>query len=224
MNILIVAATQAEVKPLLNKLTIKAQTGNFSMCSYKSINVDVLITGVGMTATAYHLGKFLSKKYDFALNLGLAGAFNKNIDLGEVVNVTYDRFSELGAEDGDNFLTLAEIKLQDENEFPFTKGELVNSFFSKNKIIDELPKVSGVTVNTVHGNEESIEKIISRYHPYVESMEGAAFLFACLTEKIPCAQVRAISNYVEKRNRDAWKIPLAIENLNKKALEILDGF
>jgi len=30
-----------------------------------------------------------------------------------------------------------------------------------------------------------------------------------------------VSNYVEKRNRDAWQIGLAIKNLNTFALEFL---
>jgi futalosine hydrolase len=54
-------------------------------------------------------------------------------------------------------------------------------------------------------------------------MEGAAFMFACDQERIPYLQVRAVSNLVEKRNRDRWNIPLAIENLNKKIIEFLDS-
>jgi futalosine hydrolase len=57
----------------------------------------------------------------------------------------------------------------------------------------------------------------------VESMEGAAFMFACEIEDIPYVQIRAISNYVEKRNKEGWNIPLAIENLNRKIMEIIDS-
>ena len=41
-------------------------------------------------------------------------------------------------------------------------------------------------------------------------MEGAAFMYACLIQGTVHAQVRAVSNFVEKRNRDAWKIGDAI--------------
>jgi futalosine hydrolase len=54
-------------------------------------------------------------------------------------------------------------------------------------------------------------------------MEGAAFLFVCENERIPYVQIRAVSNYVEKRNRDAWNIPLALSNLSLKMIEILDA-
>lgn len=225
MNILIVSATRGEIEPLLKKLSIKEEldTGLMSY-SYKNQNVDVLVTGVGMTATAFYLGKSLSKKYDLAINLGVAGSFDRTLNLGGVVNINADRFGDMGAEAGDDFITLAEMDLQNLNEYPYQNGEIVNVSAINNQIINVLPKVSGITVNTVHGNETSIKNVMARYNPAVESMEGAAFLFACLTEKIPCVQVRAISNYVERRNREAWNIPLAIENLNKKAVEILDEF
>jgi len=123
----------------------------------------------------------------------------------------------LGAEDGNSFLSLEEMNLRG-------KSEIVNELITNNPVIDLLPKVNGITVNTVHGNEQSIETVINRFHPYTESMEGAAFLFACKTSNQPCVQIRAISNYVERRNRNNWNIPLAIENLNKKAIEILNAF
>ena len=53
-------------------------------------------------------------------------------------------------------------------------------------------------------------------------MEGAAFMYACMIQGIAHAQVRAVSNFVEKRNRDAWKIADAIRSLGHAALSILD--
>jgi futalosine hydrolase len=57
--------------------------------------------------------------------------------------------------------------------------------------------------------------------PQIESMEGAAFFYACRQLNVPCLQIRAVSNYVEKRNRDNWHIGLAIKNLNKFAMSWL---
>ena len=81
-------------------------------------------------------------------------------------------------------------------------------------LTDELRKVTGITVNTVHGNTESIEAIQERINPTVESMEGAAFFYACEEAQVPAIQIRAISNYVEKRSRENWNVPLAVKNLN----------
>ena len=52
-------------------------------------------------------------------------------------------------------------------------------------------------------------------------MEGAAFMYACLVHGLPFAQVRAVSNVVERRNRDAWKLTEAIANLGATALRML---
>ena len=39
---------------------------------------------------------------------------------------------------------------------------------------------------------------------------------------MPFAEIRAVSNVVEKRNRAAWKLDEAIGNLNAVALRIID--
>ena len=53
-------------------------------------------------------------------------------------------------------------------------------------------------------------------------MEGAAFMHACLISNVPFAQVRAVSNVVEKRNREAWNLGEAFGNLSRCALAILE--
>jgi futalosine hydrolase len=82
--------------------------------------------------------------------------------------------------------------------------------------------MQGISVNRVHGDEESIASIQRRYQPEVESMEGASFFYCALSEHIPFLQLRAISNRVEKRNRDAWDIPRAIQRLNETTIKILE--
>jgi len=62
---------------------------------------------------------------------------------------------------------------------------------------------------------------VRRFAPQVESMEGAAFMYACLISGVPFAQVRAVSNIVEKRNREAWQMGEAIGALGRASLDIL---
>src|SRR5205085_11835259 len=115
---------------------------------------------------------------------GLAGSFDKNIRIGEVMNITEDCFPELGAEDNEAFLSVFDLKLQDPGAYPFEKGIIRNETVQKNGIILKLKQARGITVNTVHGKEESIKKTVKRLSPQTESMEGAAFLFACRMENI----------------------------------------
>jgi len=218
MRILIVAATEPEIGKLIADLRFSVydcDQGSHISCELRDAlnrhQVDTLITGVGMVATAYALGRHLAnEKYDLAINLGIAGSFDRSIDLGEVVEVVEDRFSELGAEDGKEFLSIEQLG--------FGEGVFRSTCNLPGSL--EIRKVSAVTVNTVHGNETNIEKLKSRINPQLESMEGAAFFYACQQASIPCIQIRAVSNYVEKRNRDAWQIGLAIKNLNTFAADL----
>ncbi|MCA5006666.1 futalosine hydrolase [Sphingobacterium bovistauri] len=193
MKTLIVAATRFEIQDTIPLLEEK--------------QIPFLITGVGMTATAYSLGKALAKDdnhFDIVINVGIAGAIDRTLNLGEVVDVQSDCFYELGAEDGNDFLPIEELG--------FAKGNFVSTISQSQA---NLMKVNAITVNKVHGNQLSIEKIQQRLpDTHIETMEGAAVFFVCEQESIACIQIRSISNYVERRNRSAWQIDLAIENLN----------
>lgn len=187
-------------------------------------DVDVLTTGVGMIATAAWCSRtFAAEHYDLALNVGLCGSFDPSLAAPAVVHVTADRIAELGAEDGENFLTIHELQLLDENEFPFEGGLLVNTMPPPLTPLATLRQVTGITVNTVHGSERTIAAVRARYAPDVESMEGAAFMYASLIAGVPFAQVRAVSNAVERRNRGAWKIDAAIRSLGEQSVRLLES-
>ena len=225
MNILIVSATYLEIESLLTHFSfIEQKNQKLHFYTYKNHTVDVLISGVGMTSTAYWLGKTLnSNVYDCAINLGIAGSFNDSVRLGEVVNITSDRISELGAEDGENFLSLIDMNLIVDEGFISPNGEMMNTIQIENEELNSLRKVKSITVNTAHGEESSIKKITQLFNPDTETMEGAAFYYACLLEGIKCTQVRAISNKVKPRNKENWDIPLALSNLTKASLKLLDN-
>lgn len=187
-------------------------------------DVDVLTTGVGMIATAAWCSRtFAAEHYDLALNVGLCGSFDASIAAPDVVHVTADRIAELGAEDGDDFLTIHQLKLLGENEFPFDGGLLVNANPPPLPPLATLRSVTGITVNTVHGNERTIAAVRDRYDPDVESMEGAAFMYASLIAGVPFAQVRAVSNAVVRRNRSAWKVDEAIRALSEESVRLLES-
>ncbi|MFT4525168.1 MAG: futalosine hydrolase [Bacteroidia bacterium] len=197
---LIVAATEAEIEGLRSTLADIAE------CEF-------LVTGIGMVNTTFTLTKYLNgieppKKI---INVGIAGAFNPEIEIGQAVQVVKDRFSELGAEDSGSFLKADEMGLMKKQDVEFE---------SSNKFSELIP-VSGITVNTIHGNERSISQARQLYNPDVESMEGAAVAF--VAEQFGCdwIQIRCISNYVEPRNKDNWNIPLALENLNTTVTQLI---
>jgi futalosine hydrolase len=224
MKILIVSATYLEIEPLLLQFSFEKEVNQkLKRYSYNNHEIDVLVPGVGMTCTAYWMGKTLnSKLYDVAINLGLAGSFDDNLTIGETVHITSDQISELGAEDGDSFLSLIDMDLIEDEDYLLNHGKMKNTIPIQNQVIDSLEKVNGITVNTTHGAAISIQKIQELFQPQVESMEGAAFFYACLLEGITCTQIRTISNKVEKRNKDNWDIPLAVKNLCSTGLQLIN--
>jgi futalosine hydrolase len=218
MRILVVAATEMEVLPLVATMHRTSDRGpRTTSYTHAGHDLVVLTTDVGMVATAAWCSRVMSHQpYDLALNFGVCGSFDRTLEPGRVVHVVSDRLAELGAEDGDAFLSIDDLQLAGEHEF-------VNANPPAIAALRALPAVSAITVNTAHGNERSIAAITARCAPQVESMEGAAFMFACQIHGLPFAQVRAVSNTVERRNRRAWKMMEAITHLNDAAVAIVEG-
>jgi futalosine hydrolase len=167
-------------------------------------------------ATTYALAKALSAgdTFHFALQAGIGGAFDRQIAPGDVVFITADEFADLGAEDHDQYLDIYQMGLAGKDDFPFADGRLYTPLAAVHQSI-ALPQVSALTVNMVTGNEASVARLMAKYGAAVESMEGAAFHYVCLQENIPFAQVRAISNFVEPRDKSKWKMKEAVIGLNK---------
>jgi futalosine hydrolase len=208
LRILVVSATQTESEIL------------------KEVNgVDLIpvVTGVGAVATAWTLTRYLCGEQlpDLAVNIGIAGSFNSDIPPGDVVMPVSDCFADSGVEDRSGFLSLSEAGLQDSDELPFRSGRIIaeNRFVSAASQI--LRPVSAITVNTASGSLPTIARISEKYHPDIETMEGAAFFYVCSREKIPFMALRAVSNMVEPRDREKWNIGLALANLSVKLHEIL---
>jgi futalosine hydrolase len=217
MRILVVAATEFEVRSLKSEvLSRKSEVSQDS--GLKTQDFELLITGVGMVATAFALGRHLANNdYDLVVNLGIAGSFDRNIALGDIREITADTFAELGAEDDNEFLAIEKLGFGESTYYPSAK---LSNFYNLSNTFN-LKTANAITVNTVHGNNASIKKVVDRLNPQLESMEGASFFYACQQMNAPCMQIRAVSNYVEKRNRENWNIGLAIKNLNTFAIEFL---
>jgi len=101
MRILVVAATDAELAPLVTSLEpLAGRSSRLKSYAHERHAVDILTTGVGMVATAtWCSGVFARERYDLVLNGGVCGSFRPALPPGTVVHVTTDRIADLGAED-----------------------------------------------------------------------------------------------------------------------------
>jgi len=223
MKILFVGATCFELYQFFENLKQeKDNKGPVFHYQWHDLEIDLIITGLGMTFTTYFLTKALGlKKYDLVINAGIAGSFRDEISIGTVVNVKSEQFCDFGIEDTEKLQTVFEAGFVDPHSFPFENGILVNPHRFEN--ID-LPVVHGVTGNISHGDPVSIARIKNYFDPDIESMEGAAVFYVCLHEKVPFLEIRAISNYVELRDTDKWDIPVTLENLTDELFRFLRQF
>jgi futalosine hydrolase len=212
MNILVVASTIPEIQGFVHGM---------EKMQYKH-TVDVLISGIGMLATTYAVQKQIAtKQYDFAVQAGICGAFDRSLQLGEVVRVNTETLSEFGVEDDAIFHSAFEMGLVHADTAPFRNGKIYLQCRHIN-CLKHVTLVEAITVNKVHGNEKSIEAITEKFNPQIESMEGAAFAYVCAMEQLECLELRSVSNYVEKRNTNKWQKELAINALEKTLTEVMN--
>lgn len=207
MKILVIAATEFEIEPFIKE----------------NNSADILIMGIGIPQTIFNLSKKLfEKKYKLVVQAGIAGTFNDKIAKSGVVMVSKDTFGDIGINENGKFSTLFEKNFIEENDFPYHKGWLVNThpYFLK----PDLPVVKAITVNTVTDNTFQIKKQIEKFNPDIESMEGAAFHYVCLRQKINFLQLRSISNEVGERDKNKWDIKNAIVNLNIELKKLVQNF
>jgi len=216
-KVFLFAATEFEILPTIQHLEDNFQKKSFFEYSMGELSIFPVITGVGSMLTSLAISRISNlQEADLLINAGVAGSYSRELNIGDVVEVVEDRFGDLGVEEADgSFTDIFEMELMNGDQFPFEKGVI------KNEAQTNYQKVSGITVNKVHGTESSIQKISKKYNAEIETMEGAAFLYTSKIMDIKCIQIRAISNYVEPRNKDNWNIQLAIDSLNKALISIM---
>jgi futalosine hydrolase len=218
VRILYITATLTEADTLQRireRLAITEDSDNFEFSS--------LVSGIGSMATAWNMNHWikLNGKPDIAINAGIAGSFRDELIPGDVVLPLSDCFADSGIEDGNDFFTLSEAGLITADEFPYKNGLLYADTSYINKIRHIVKPVRAITVNTATGSETTRNKLIKKFNPDIETMEGATFFYICSREKIPFLAVRAISNKIELRNKNNWNIPLALKNLSDKIIDVL---
>src|SRR4051812_16770685 len=113
VKMILVSATAFEIEPLLHFLQ-PYKTAEGDSYIFGKLFITPAITGVGMTNTAFELGKKAGEPFDLALNLGIAGSF-KHYQPGDVVNIIRDCLSELGAQDQETFLSIDSLGLGKQN-------------------------------------------------------------------------------------------------------------
>ncbi|MFH0784830.1 MAG: futalosine hydrolase [Pseudomonadota bacterium] len=217
--ILALAATQIELEPFLLQWP------------GKSPSCLTLITGVGPMETTLRLSKFLcqtEQRIEAAVNFGIGGAYQQpggspQPELLDICLAEQEVVGDLGIclQDGVEYL---DGSLTGDIVFPMDSGLLSLG----KEILTEgggTSCFSGVfvTVNAASATQRRGEMLRSRWQGLCENMEGAAVARVCLEFAVPCLELRAISNYVEDRKRENWRLREACLQAAESAALIIKG-
>ena len=210
MQILICAATSLEIDSTIRSLALSGKH-----------SVEVLIAGVGLPSTIYHLTRSLQKKTpDLIIQAGIAGALDQSLNLGEVVFVQSDFFGDLGVMVGQGFRDLFDLSFVGADEFPWKSKRLPAPVIAALRELS-YKWLDSVTVNEITTSSARLQHYRS-LEAGLESMEGAGLHFVGLQEGLPFLQIRSISNYAGVRDKSQWTIQAAITNLNNALSTVLE--
>lgn len=198
MDVLVVCAVEAERAAL-------AAAG---------VRARLLVGGVGPAAAAAATAAALPGA-DLVLSAGIGGGFEP-LAPGDIAVASAIVFADLGAETPEGFVPVSALGFGEE------RYEVDASLAG-----DLAARTGGrlgtiVTVATVTGTARTASQLQARFPDAVaEAMEGAGVAAAARVHGVPFAEVRAISNRVGPRDRDAWDIPGALSALGTALAEAL---
>ncbi|MFH9197369.1 futalosine hydrolase [Streptomyces anulatus] len=190
---------------------------------------DVLAGGAGpaaaAAATAFALASAsrpASAPYGLVVSAGIGGAFTPLTPLGSLVVASDIVAADLGADTPDGFLPVTALGFGRDRFAP--PPALVR------KVAAAAGAASGpvLTVSTVTGTAERAGALLAA-HPgaLAEAMEGFGVAEAAARAEVPVTELRAVSNAVGPRDRDAWRIGDALAALTDafgKIAPVLEGW
>lgn len=168
-------------------------------------NIQVETAGVGPASAAARTAIWLAKgDYDLVINAGIGGGFKEKVELLEVVISSDIVCADLGAETADSFIPVEELGFG-------------SSRIESPQIMQTMKSGVIITKSTVTGTDETALDLLERFPKAVaEGMEGFGVASAAKEYGVPVVEIRSISNYVGKRDRDAGKFLRRWNNLRKQ--------
>ena len=194
--------------------------------------VVLVETGIGAVNTAQALTVALQEiEPELVLQIGIGGAYlGSGLDKGDLALATEENYGDLGV------ITPAGWSPADEIGIPVlsTNRDYYNTYSLDPTLVAKAQHIleqSGehvvrgpfVTVQQCTGREDIGNELAARFNAICENMEGAAAAHICTLYAVPFLELRAISNRVEDRNKDAWDIPRAFQRVQIAAQKFIEA-
>lgn len=178
MRTVVIAATEPEIRE----------------CRTTAHGCDFVVSGMGATNTAIATVTAIERyRPELIIQIGIAGAMDRSIEIGDALFVESDYQADLGAWRGEQFVHFDTpmITVQNPTTLRGVRAQSVNAACTR-----------GFGCSSNNG-----------YLAQIESMEGAAFFQAASAyNSLQFIQIRSVSNYTDSL-RSQWKISEAISVL-----------
>lgn len=190
-----------------------------------STQFKVALTGVGPARAAARTATELAEhSYRYVINAGIAGGFKDKAPVTSIVVASEIVAADLGSESEEGFLPVDELGLGQaaiQTAQPFS-SDLERRLRENEKTVTLAPIL---TLATVTGTSETTNALQQRFPiAAAEAMEGHGVATAADLAGIPVLEVRAISNEIGPRNREAWKIKEALQALERVGRTLTEVF
>lgn len=238
-----VASTPDEGRILIKKAEkVKEDIKNLQMFhTGKILGKDFVYTvsGIGKTNASHAVTTLIiNYKPSLIINFGVGGAYpSSGLNVGDIAVADKEVYGDEGVLDnsgfhGTEFIGIPLLKIKGKkyfNVFPLDRKLVQTAVRSSESIQKDLSSFNAVktgtfvTVSTCSGTEKRARELIKKYNPVCESMEGAAIAHVCCLYRIPCLEIRGVSNIVEDRDPKKWNLMLAAKNCQNVVIELLQA-
>lgn len=209
-SLLVVTSVPAEREAIERGIASAADRRARPLARVSSRLIILIDGGVGVANAAAATAAVLAQqKFAGVISAGIAGGIG--VAPGALALATVSVAADLGADSPDGFLSLDELGL---GSCTVASDAALVALLTR-RLPDAVPGTI-LTVSTVTGTAARADWLRSRYAGAVaEAMEGFGVATAAARAGIPFAEVRAVSNAVGPRDREAWKIPDALTALER---------
>jgi len=213
---LVVTATRREADAVLRDLG-PSQAGPSEKYETRcAADLLVVVSGIGMAEAAAATAHFLAQ-HDIAavFSMGIAGG--SGIDVGGLAVGASVVRADTGIEEADGRLRTTREAIGMGDSTCLLAQENVK------RILARLPQATVahvLTVATVTGTESRAVQVLSRCPtpgPAVEDMEAWGVVAATRPFDIPAFAIKAVSNAIGPRDRNAWDLEGALDTLSRGA-------
>lgn len=228
-DIIVSAAIEEELSKLIDSI----KSPIFSSVGGRKIThghiegkpVRAIITGPGSVNTVQSLSAAIeTARPSLIIQTGCAGAFRESgLNIGDIGIATEEIDIQLGIEAENGRLPLNELpfstiksnEIDLKNLYPLDIELANQALETLTKIFEgknvQVVKGSFVTVSTITATDNRAKDIYKQYSPCMEGMEGAGAAHLSIHYDIPFLEIRSASNFVGKRDKSSWDLPLAFE-------------